>query len=32
MELESSAPLIPKPAVGHDSEPVPSISHAHKLC
>jgi len=24
-------PLIPKPANGHDPEPVPSTSHPHNL-
>jgi hypothetical protein len=28
-EPESSKPLIPNPASGHDPEPVPSISHIY---
>jgi hypothetical protein len=30
-EPEGSTPLIPKPAIGHDPEPVPSTSHPHNL-
>jgi hypothetical protein len=30
-EPESSTPLIPKPATGHDPEPVPFTSHPHTL-
>jgi hypothetical protein len=28
-EPEGSTPLIPNPAIGHDPEPVPSISRPH---
>jgi hypothetical protein len=28
---EGSTPLIPKPAIGHDPEPVPSTSHPLNL-
>jgi hypothetical protein len=30
-EPEGSTPLIPKPAIAHDPESVPSISHAHNI-
>jgi hypothetical protein len=30
-ELEGSTPLIPNPGIGHDLEPVPSISYPHNL-
>jgi len=30
-ELEDSTSLIPKPAIGHDPEPVPPTSHSHNL-
>jgi len=29
--IDSSAPLIPKLSIGHDSDPVPSTSYAHNL-
>jgi hypothetical protein len=28
---EGSTPLISKPAIGHDPEPVPSTSHPHNI-
>jgi hypothetical protein len=30
-EPESSTPLVPKPATGHDPEPVPTTSHPHNI-
>jgi hypothetical protein len=30
-ETADSTPLIPKPAFGHDPEPVPSTFDSHKL-
>jgi len=30
-EPKGSTPLTPKPAIGHDPEPVPSTSHPHYL-
>jgi hypothetical protein len=29
---EFNSVLVPNPAIGHDSEPVPSTSHPHNLC
>jgi hypothetical protein len=31
VDPEGSTPLIPKPAIGHDPDPVPSTCHPHVL-
>jgi len=31
VEGEGPTPLIPKPAIGHDPEPVPSTFYFHNL-
>jgi len=30
--LEGAAPLIIKPAIGHDPEPIPSTLQCHNQC